>query len=88
MPGLLQKIVAVNPVSHLVNASRGPMNGDGAASDVVWVLVASAVITAVFAPFALPGGAPENVSSDLGRVVWRDGEFLVLLGRQPFLITR
>ncbi len=53
MPGLLQTVVAVNPVSHLANASRGLMHGDVAAADVAWVLVASAVITAVFAPIAM-----------------------------------
>ena len=53
MPGFLQKIVAVNPVSHLSNASRGLMHGNVATSDVVWVLVASAVITAIFAPIAM-----------------------------------
>ena len=53
MPGWLQKVVAVNPVSHLANASRGLMHGDVAASDVVWVLAASAAITAVFAPLAM-----------------------------------
>jgi ABC-2 type transport system permease protein len=53
MPGFLQKIVAVNPVSHLANASRGLMHGDVRSADVVWVLVASAVITAVFAPIAM-----------------------------------
>ena len=53
MPGWLQTVVAVNPVTHLANASRGLMHGDVAASNVVWVLVASAVITAVFAPLAM-----------------------------------
>ncbi len=53
MPSLLQKLVAVNPVSHLANASRGLMQGNVEASNVVWVLVASAVITAVFAPIAM-----------------------------------
>ena len=53
MPTWLQKIVAVNPVSHLADASRGLMHGNVAAADVVWVLVASAVITAVFAPLAM-----------------------------------
>jgi len=53
MPGWLQRVVAVNPVSHLANASRGLMHGNVAASDVVWVLVASAAITAVFAPLAM-----------------------------------
>jgi ABC-2 type transport system permease protein len=40
-------------VSHLANASRGLMHGDVDMADVVWVLVASAVITAVFAPLAM-----------------------------------
>jgi ABC-2 type transport system permease protein len=53
MPRLLQRIVAVNPVSHLADASRGLMHGNVEAADVVWVLVASAVITAVFAPIAM-----------------------------------
>jgi ABC-2 type transport system permease protein len=53
MPGWLQRAVGMNPVSHLVNASRGLMSGNVAASDIVWVLVASAVITAVFAPIAM-----------------------------------
>ena len=53
MPKLLQKVVSVNPVTHLANASRGLMHGNVASSDVMWVLVASAVITAVFAPIAL-----------------------------------
>jgi ABC-2 type transport system permease protein len=53
MPGWLQRVVAVNPVTHLANASRGLMHGDVAASNVVWVLAASALITAVFAPLAM-----------------------------------
>ena len=53
MPGWLRAFVAVNPVSHLANASRGLMNGDVAGASVLWVLGASAVITAVFAPLAM-----------------------------------
>lgn len=53
MPRLLQKLVAVNPVSHLADASRGLMQGDVAGASVMWVLIASAVITAVFAPLAM-----------------------------------
>ena len=53
MPGWLQAVVAVNPVWHLANASRGLMHGGVAASSVVWVLVATAAITAVFAPLAM-----------------------------------
>jgi daunorubicin/doxorubicin transport system permease protein len=50
MPGWLQAFVKVNPVSHLVSAERGLMHGHAAAGQVAWVLLASAVLVAVFAP--------------------------------------
>jgi ABC-2 type transport system permease protein len=50
MPGWLQAFVDVNPVSHLVTAERGLMGGHPAAGQITWVLVASAVLVAVFAP--------------------------------------
>jgi ABC-2 type transport system permease protein len=53
MPGFMQTIVSLNPVTHLTNASRGLMHGNVAGSDVLWVLVASAIVTAVFAPVAM-----------------------------------
>jgi len=53
MPGWLQAVVNVNPVTHLATASRGFMHGSVATGDVVWVLVASALLTAVFAPIAM-----------------------------------
>lgn len=53
MPGWLQIVVDLNPVSHLATASRGLMHGGVAAGDVLWVLVASGVITAIFAPIAM-----------------------------------
>ena len=53
MPRWLQAVVAVNPVTHLANASRGFMHGNVQMRDVVWVLVATAIIVAVFAPIAL-----------------------------------
>jgi ABC-2 type transport system permease protein len=53
MPGWLQTVVAINPVSHLATASRGLMHGGVAMADVAWVLVAAAVVTAVFAPIAM-----------------------------------
>ncbi|MGQ0536699.1 MAG: ABC transporter permease [Methanobacteriota archaeon] len=52
MPGWLQTIVAANPVTHLVTASRGLMHGGVLVSDVLWVLAATAITTAVFAPIA------------------------------------
>ena len=53
MPGWLAAAVSYNPVTHLVNASRGLMHGAFPAGDILWVLAASAVTVAVFAPIAL-----------------------------------
>lgn len=49
----LQTVVSANPVTHLVDASRGLMPGGVALADVTWVLVASALIIVVFAPLSL-----------------------------------
>jgi ABC-2 type transport system permease protein len=53
MPDWLATAVGYNPVTKLASASRGLMHGDVAAADVVWVLVASAITAAVFAPIAM-----------------------------------
>lgn len=53
MPGWLRTAVGYNPVTHLVDASRGLMHGGAALVDVVWVLAASAVVVAIFAPLSL-----------------------------------
>jgi ABC-2 type transport system permease protein len=50
MPGWLQAFVRLNPVSHLVTAERALMDGQVATGQLAWVLVASAALTAVFAP--------------------------------------
>jgi ABC-2 type transport system permease protein len=50
MPGWLQAFVRVNPVSHLVTAERALMAGHPAAGPTAWVLLAAAILTAVFAP--------------------------------------
>jgi ABC-2 type transport system permease protein len=50
MPGWLQAFVGSNPVSHLVTAERSLLSGQAAAGQVAWVLIASAALTAVFAP--------------------------------------
>src|SRR5258708_34844553 len=50
MPGGLQAIVSVNPVSHLVTAERALMEGHPATGQIAWVLLASAALVAVFAP--------------------------------------
>jgi ABC-2 type transport system permease protein len=53
MPEWPQTVVRLNPVTHLVNASRGLMHGGVSLADVWWVLAAGAVVVAVFAPLSL-----------------------------------
>jgi ABC-2 type transport system permease protein len=53
MPGWLQAVIDVNPISHLVTASRALMAGTGTVGQVGWVLAASALLTAVFAPLTM-----------------------------------
>jgi ABC-2 type transport system permease protein len=48
MPGWLQAFVDVNPITHLVAAVRALMSGDWGSGETAWVLITSAVITAVF----------------------------------------
>lgn len=50
MPGWLRSFTEINPVTHLVTASRGLMEGTVTASEVLWVLAATAVLVIVFAP--------------------------------------
>ncbi|WP_304451240.1 ABC transporter permease [Nocardiopsis sp. YSL2] len=53
MPGWLQAFVDVNPVSHLVTAIRGLMHGGVTTAQIGWVLVASAVMVALFGPVTM-----------------------------------
>ena len=53
LPGWLEWFVNVNPISHLVSASRGFMQGNVDGTDVVYVLLAAAALTAVFAPLTV-----------------------------------
>ena len=53
MPPWLQAVVRHNPITHLADASRGLMHGTDATADVLWVVVASAVIIGVSAPLAM-----------------------------------
>ncbi|MGB3441676.1 MAG: ABC transporter permease [Actinophytocola sp.] len=48
MPGWLRAFVEVNPITHLVAATRGLMQGVPDAGEITWVLVSSAVLIAVF----------------------------------------
>lgn len=53
MPGWVRAFVNVNPISHLASASRGLMHASLDVSDLVWVLLWSALLVAVFAPLSL-----------------------------------
>jgi ABC-2 type transport system permease protein len=53
MPNGLRQVVEANPITHLVSAARGLMEGSAASGDVVFSLVSAAVLTAVFAPLTM-----------------------------------
>jgi ABC-2 type transport system permease protein len=50
LPSGLEAFVEVNPISHLVNASRGLMAGTATAGEIGIVLATATALTAVFAP--------------------------------------
>jgi ABC-2 type transport system permease protein len=53
MPGWLQVFVQVNPVSHLVTAVRGLMDGTATAAQIGWVLGVSLALTIIFSPLTV-----------------------------------
>lgn len=53
MPGWLQGVVKVNPITLVVDAVRGLMAGDVQVADLGWVALAAAVFVAVFAPLTM-----------------------------------
>lgn len=53
LPGWLEWFVGVNPISHLVSAARGLMQGNAAGEDVLIVFASAAALTAVFAPLTV-----------------------------------
>ncbi len=53
MPSGLQAFVDINPVSHLVTAVRGLMAGQPDGGEILWVLIAAVVLTAVFGPITM-----------------------------------
>ncbi|MGH3472102.1 MAG: ABC transporter permease [Nocardioidaceae bacterium] len=53
LPAWLRDFVQVNPVTHLVAAERALMNGTATLGPVAWVLIASAALTALFAPLTM-----------------------------------
>lgn len=53
MPGWLETAVGANPITHLVTAVRGLMSGTVSIPQIGLVLVACAVLVAVFAPLTM-----------------------------------
>jgi ABC-2 type transport system permease protein len=53
MPSWLQTVVGANPISHLVTAVRGLMDGTVTAGQIGWVLLASGALVAVFGPLTM-----------------------------------
>jgi ABC transporter DrrB family efflux protein len=53
MPGWLQAFVKVNPVSHLVSATRDLANHGTVSAEVGWTLLAGLAVIAIFAPLSV-----------------------------------
>ncbi|OIJ18560.1 ABC transporter [Anaerobacillus alkalidiazotrophicus] len=53
LPSWLQAFVDVNPISLLVTASRGLMHGTATFEQIGWVIIASVIIMAIFAPITM-----------------------------------
>jgi len=53
LPGWLRAFVNANPITHLVTAERALMHGTATAAQISPVLIASAALTAVFAPLTV-----------------------------------
>lgn len=53
MPGWLQAFVAVNPVTHIVTATRGLLDGTLSAGDIALSLLTPAIVMLVCAPVAM-----------------------------------
>jgi ABC-2 type transport system permease protein len=53
LPSALEAFVDLNPISHLVTATRGLMAGDPDAGEIAVVLAVTAGLTAVFAPLTV-----------------------------------
>jgi ABC-2 type transport system permease protein len=53
LPGWLEAFVDVNPISHLVTATRHLMDGEAALGEIGLVLAEAVVLTLVFAPLTV-----------------------------------
>lgn len=53
MPGWMQAVIDVNPITHLATVVRGLMHGSVPAGEIGWVLVSSILLVAVFGPITM-----------------------------------
>jgi ABC-2 type transport system permease protein len=53
LPGWLADFVKINPVSHLVSATRALANQGVVTREAGWTLLAGLVVIAVFAPLSV-----------------------------------
>ena len=53
LPGWLQTVTRVNPISHVVSALRDLMNNGALTAQVGWALLGCAAVAAVFIPLAV-----------------------------------
>lgn len=53
MPGWMQAVVEVNPITHLATVVRGLMHGSVPAGEIGWVLVSAVLLVAVFGPITM-----------------------------------
>jgi len=53
MPGWLQAFVKVNPITLVVDAVRGLMQGGASAADLGWVALACGLLVGIFAPLTM-----------------------------------
>ena len=53
MPGWLQAFVKVNPITLVVDAVRGLMQGGATAADLGWVALACGLLVGIFAPLTM-----------------------------------
>jgi ABC-2 type transport system permease protein len=53
LPGWLETVVNLNPISHVATATRGLMAGDASAGEIALPLAEAAALTLVFAPLTV-----------------------------------
>jgi len=53
MPGWLQAFVAVNPVTHIVTATRGLLDGNVTVAAIALSMITPAIVTLLCAPVAM-----------------------------------